>query len=80
MKASNLKLGIIVAAGLFLTADTGYDTASSLVTKGQRTERQQKPSEIRYVCPMHPEVESKTPGACRKCKMTMVKRRVVKAG
>ena len=80
MKASNLKLAIIVAAGLFLTADTGYDTASGLVTEGQRTHQQEKPSEIRYVCPMHPEVESKTPGACRKCKMTMVKRRVVKAG
>ena len=60
MKLPNLKLVLIVAAGLFLTADTGYDTASGLVTEGQRTDQEQKPSEIRYVCPMHPEVESKT--------------------
>lgn len=28
-----------------------------------------------YVCPMHPEVTSKTPGTCPKCGMTLVKRR-----
>ena len=74
------KLGVvlIVAAGLFLSVDTGYDTASGLVTEGQRTDQHQKPSEIRYVCPMHPEGESKTPWACRKCNMTLVKKRVVK--
>jgi len=80
MKTPNLALVLMFAARLFLTADTGYDTPSSLVTKGQRTDQQQKPSEIRFVCPMHPEVESKTPGACRKCKMTLVKRRVVRTG
>jgi hypothetical protein len=80
MKIPNLTLVIIVVAGLFLTADTGYDTVSGLVTERQRTDQHQKPSEIRYVCPMHPEVESKTPGACRKCKMTLVKRRVLKTG
>ena len=80
MKGPNLTVVLIGAAGLFLNVDTGYDTASGLVTECQRTDQQQKPSEIRYVCPMHPEVESKTPGACRKCKMTLVKRRVVKTG
>ena len=32
------KLGVvlIVAAGLFSSVDTGYDTASGLVTEGQR--------------------------------------------
>ena len=28
-----------------------------------------------YVCPMHPEVTSETPGKCPKCGMTLVKRR-----
>lgn len=28
-----------------------------------------------YVCPMHPEVTSKTPGTCPKCGMTLVERR-----
>ncbi len=28
-----------------------------------------------YVCPMHPEVTSKTPGACPKCGMALVERR-----
>jgi len=49
MKIPNFALVLMFAVGLFLTADTGYDTPSSLVTKGQRTNQQQKPSEIRFV-------------------------------
>ena len=30
---------------------------------------------VLYVCPMHPEVTSKTPGSCPKCGMTLVERR-----
>jgi hypothetical protein len=33
------------------------------------------PAETVYVCPMHPEVTSKTPGTCPKCGMTLVERR-----
>lgn len=32
-------------------------------------------AETLYVCPMHPEVTSKTPGTCPKCGMTLVERR-----
>jgi hypothetical protein len=31
-------------------------------------------SETLYVCPMHPEVTSTTPGKCPKCGMTLVKK------
>ena len=33
------------------------------------------PEAALYVCPMHPEVTSKTPGTCPKCGMTLVERR-----
>lgn len=34
-----------------------------------------EPEASLYVCPMHPEVTSKTPGTCPKCGMTLVERR-----
>ena len=80
MKFQHLTLAMIAATALLLAASSGYDTPSALTTDGQRTGQPQKPSEVRYVCPMHPDVESKTPGACRKCKMTLVKKRIVKTG
>jgi hypothetical protein len=69
MDVQLLKMVVIVLAALFLAASSGYDKVSGKASDGQRTEQPQKPSEVRYVCPMHPEVESKTPGTCRKCKM-----------
>jgi hypothetical protein len=69
-----------VLAALFLAANSGYDTVSGKASDGQRTEQPQKPSEVRYVCPMHPEVKSKTPGTCRKYRMILEKKRIVKTG
>ncbi len=43
--------------------------------RAQETETQ-KPAEFVYVCPMHPDVTSKKPGKCRKCKMTLQKKKV----
>jgi len=80
MDVQHLKMVVIVLAALFLATSSGYDTVSGKASNGQRTEQPQKPSEVRYVCPMHPEVESKTPGSCRKCKMTLEKKRIVKTG
>ena len=42
---------------------------------GQETEPE-KPAEFQYVCPMHDDVTSKKPGKCRKCKMTLVKKKI----
>jgi len=41
---------------------------------GQETETE-KPATV-YVCPMHPDVTSKKPGKCRKCKMTLEKKKI----
>jgi membrane fusion protein, copper/silver efflux system len=35
-----------------------------------------RPGETLYVCPMHPEVQSETPGTCPICKMDLVPRKV----
>lgn len=35
---------------------------------------QAKTSSTTYVCPMHPEVQSRSPGKCHKCKMALVKK------
>ncbi|HEU4435640.1 MAG TPA: heavy metal-binding domain-containing protein [Pyrinomonadaceae bacterium] len=43
--------------------------------QGQETEPD-KPAEFQYVCPMHDDVTSKKPGKCRKCKMTLEKRKI----
>jgi hypothetical protein len=71
---------LIAASALLLAAITCYDSPSTLAIDGQRSKQPQKPSEVRYVSPLHPEVESKTTGACWKCKMTLVKKRIVKTG
>jgi hypothetical protein len=39
----------------------------------------QKDQDIVYVCPMHPEVQSSTPGACPKCEMKLVPQSQVKS-
>ena len=36
----------------------------------------EKPAEFYYVCPMHDDVTSKKPGKCRKCKMTLQKKKI----
>ncbi|EDM34548.1 Copper-resistance protein CopA [Pedobacter sp. BAL39] len=39
---------------------------------GQNISLQQKQQPVVYTCPMHPEIQSKTPGNCSKCGMKLV--------
>jgi protein SCO1/2 len=41
--------------------------ADAHATSAQATQKE----ELDYICPMHPEVKSKTPGSCPKCGMTL---------
>src|SRR5262245_62428491 len=54
----------LAAAGLFVSAGFTFAQDSA------KQETAQEP--IIYVCPMHPDVNSKLPGQCHKCNMKLV--------
>ena len=66
-----LSVPIIVVALLF-SAERLYSIP--VVTTQQTTSK--KPIRFYYVCPMHPDVQSKRPGKCPKCKMRLEKKQV----
>ena len=41
----------------------------------RRTRQSARPREVSYVCPMHADMRSATPGACPKCRMTLIAER-----
>lgn len=53
--------------------------ATSLVTPLWAQQNQQ-PKPVVYVCPMHPDVQSKLPGKCPKCQMKLVAQPVAATG
>jgi hypothetical protein len=44
----------------------------------ERSAHSKKPAQFHYVCPMHEDVNSKSRGICRKCKMKLVRKPLVK--
>lgn len=48
--------------------------ASKPASKPAAKKPASKPAPTIYVCPMHPEVTSATPGTCPKCGMQLVKK------
>jgi len=61
-----------IAAALIFSAERLYSVP--VVTTQQTTSK--KPIRFYYVCPMHPDVQSKRPGKCPKCKMKLEKKQV----
>lgn len=47
---------------------------------GVRAQNPLPPEQITYLCPMHPEVNSKLPGKCPKCNMKLVASKAASAG
>ena len=45
------------------------------VSNGQKRVARAKPAPVVYVCPMHSNVTSKSPGICHKCDMALVRKR-----
>lgn len=70
----------LLAAALLLTAENLYFapvvTAQKAPTAQKRSAHSQKQIRFRYICPMHEDVKSKTPGKCPKCKMKLEKKRI----
>ena len=67
----------LLAAALLLAAAPEY-SAPVLAQQKERSAHSKKPARFHYVCPMHEDVTSKTRGTCRKCKMKLVKKPIVK--
>lgn len=60
---------------LLLVVSTAELTCANVNAQKPRTISRPKTTS-KYVCPMHPEVESKRPGTCHKCNMALVKQSV----
>jgi len=69
MKFRRLLTVPMLAAALLFSAERLYSVP--VVTTQQTTSK--KPVRFYYVCPMHPEVRSRRPGKCPKCKMKLEK-------
>ncbi|HSE25265.1 MAG TPA: heavy metal-binding domain-containing protein [Pyrinomonadaceae bacterium] len=49
-----------------------------LAVQKERSAHSKKPTQFHYVCPMHDDVTSKSRGVCRKCKMKLVRKPIIK--
>lgn len=66
----------LLAALLLFTAAGLY--SSPVVAQDERPAPAKKSTQFHYVCPMHEDVTSKKRGICPKCKMKLVRKRIVK--
>jgi heavy metal-binding protein len=66
----------LVTATLLVNAASGYSVSVITAAKKEPSAHSNKPARFHYVCPMHEDVTSKTPGICPKCKMKLVRKAV----
>jgi len=66
----------LLALSLLPATDSLYSVSVVLAHQHGQEAEPEKPAEFYYVCPMHDDVTSKKPGKCRKCKMTLQKRKI----
>lgn len=69
-------LAPLVAGALLLTIGSLYSVPAFGANHNGQAAHPKKPVAFHYVCPMHEDVQSKTPGKCPKCKMKLEKKRV----
>ncbi|MBZ5538605.1 MAG: SCO family protein [Acidobacteriia bacterium] len=56
---------------LFLLAIMIFSMPLLIQPQGTAENSSSQENDLQYICPMHPEVKSKTPGTCPKCGMTL---------
>ncbi len=66
----------LVSAALLLTTGSLYSVPAFGTNHNGQAAHPKKSAAFHYVCPMHEDVKSKTPGKCPKCKMKLEKRRI----
>lgn len=64
-------------AAVFVSTGAGIYSAPVTAQK-ERSAQSKKRTQFHYVCPMHEDVTSKSRGTCRKCKMKLVRKPIVK--
>jgi protein SCO1/2 len=69
MTTRSVKLSLIGALMLSLPLFIHSQSAAGASSRQQQQQQQQQ--QATYACPMHPEVNSKAPGSCPKCGMTL---------
>ena len=70
-----LLLAPVVVCTLLLTSGSLYSVPAFDSDHNGQTTEPKRPS-FHYICPMHSDVKSKTPGKCPKCKMKLEKKRI----
>lgn len=70
-------LTLVFAVALLLSTPEVYSVHVVTAAQKERSAHAKKPSQFHYVCPMHEDVTSKKRGTCPKCKMKLVKKRLV---
>lgn len=67
----------LLLAAIFLFTAAGTHS-SPVIAQKERSAHSKKRAQFHYVCPMHEDVTSKSRGTCRKCKMKLVRKPIVK--
>jgi hypothetical protein len=73
MKFLRLLGSSLLAFGLLLSVAQVYSVVAVKAAKKEHSAHSDKRATFHYVCPMHEDVTSKTPGICPKCKMKLVR-------
>lgn len=76
MNFRRLLIAPVIAGALLLTTGSLYSVAAFGANHNEQAAHPKKPAAFHYVCPMHEDVKSKTPGKCPKCKMKLEKKRI----
>ena len=71
-----LRIVPLVTAILLVNVSSGYSVGVITAAQQELLAHSNKLARFHYVCPMHEDVTSKTPGTCPKCKMKLVKKPV----
>ena len=77
MNYLRLRIAPLLAVALLSTAASLY-SAPVASAQQQKSAHSKKTTQFHYVCPMHEDVTSKKPGTCPKCKMKLVRKKIVK--
>lgn len=67
---------VLIAFALLLSVPRVYSVVAVTAATQEPSAHSNKPARFHYVCPMHEDVTSKTPGTCPKCKMKLIRKPV----